>query len=396
MPKAKSRGNPRKSRRLTDFASDIEMVEVDLPRSERVKPKGKNRSGFQTKHEDDKKSRVGKAVPPTQPKTQTARGSNGTGRNPRSHTAAASSINPFAPRGGGNRDRNRQLSTFSALSTQPGPWCEKCNQLNRQLHGYLLDILRTSEQAVDEWAYAIGASPDHMECEPAPERIIPEGYRRCSQQCQSCVAQRVDGEMRFITPPGSSTWSSTTPTTTGYQNQPGILNEAQMGRGPYSQTGPGSMVPRTTPEPTSSPPDVSAHVNHGLVAIPEGQKLLHARWAGPPPAQMTLSSPQAQQPHPLQQPWGGSAHHPINANPDIPAHPWEHPGVDTRRGPSDYRAALPSVFEHYAAVLPLTPPKDPTTINNKPRPRHVTLIPVDQAVCQSVNSGRLQGQVPQW
>ncbi|KUI71394.1 hypothetical protein VM1G_06700 [Cytospora mali] len=396
MPKAKSRGSPRKSRRLTDFASDVEMVGIDLPRGERVKPKGKSRSGFQTKHEDDRKSRVGKTIPPTQPKTQTARGSDAAGGHTRSHTAAAASINPFAPRGGGDRDRNRQLSAVSALSAQPGPWCEKCNQLNRQLHGYLLDILKTGEQAVDEWAYAVGASPDHMECEPAPERIIPEGYRRCSQQCQSCVAKRAGGEVGFTTPPGSYTWSSTTPTTIGYQNQPGVTNEAQMGRGPYSQTGPGSTIPRTTPEPTSSPPGPSAHINHGLVAIPEGQKLLHARWAGPPHAQMPLPSPPAQQPHPLQQPWGGSAHHPVNANPDIPAQPWEHPGVEARTGPSDQHAVLPSIFEHNAAVLPLTPPKEPTATNNKRRHRHVTPIPVDQAIYPSANSGRLQGQAPQW
>lgn len=169
MPKGKGRAGPRKARRLTDLASDVEMVEVDLPRNERVKSKGKNRPGFQAKHDDDRRSRMGKTFLPAQCYPGGFRGSPGTrgpslaGSNLRGHTTARLSPSPFVPTRGANR--NRHLSTLSvistALSTQTGPWCGKCNKLNRQLHGYLLDILKTGEQAVDEWAYAVGASPDH-------------------------------------------------------------------------------------------------------------------------------------------------------------------------------------------------------------------------------------------
>lgn len=323
MPKDKTRGSRRKSRRLTDFASDVEMLEVDLPRSERLKPRAKNRPGFPSRHEGDRRSRAGRGATPAQPPpggprgSQAARGSSATAgrRNLRAHTAGAAAaaaatpaLDPFAPRGG---RRSRQLSALSAASAaaQPGPWCDGCNRLNRQLHGYLLDVLRTGEQAVDEWAYAVGASPDHMECEPAPERIIPEGYRRCSQQCQSCVARRPGGGPGAATPPTSSAgWSSTalgTPAAaSGHPDQLGMINEAQTGGGPYAQAGPGSAFARATPGSTPSPPGSSTRINHQLVAVPEGQSLLHARWAGPP-AQTQLPLP-AQQPLLAQQPWGGS------------------------------------------------------------------------------------------
>ncbi|ROW06088.1 hypothetical protein VMCG_04548 [Cytospora schulzeri] len=408
MRKNKTRGGHRKSRRLADFASDVDMVEADLPRSERSKSKGKNRATFQTKHEDERQGRVGKNFSSTQAQpflsglrgSQTARGlNNATGRSkPRTHTSVAgtSSLNPFAPRGG---HRNRQLSALSAVSTslsttQSGPWCDKCNRLNRQLHGYLLDILKTGEQAVDEWAYAVGASPDHMECEPAPERIIPEGYRRCSQQCQSCVARRVESGVGGVASPGSSGWSSgshTTAVTGGYQHQLGMINnETQMGRGPYDQTGAGLAFTRTSPHPTPSPP--GDPVNHQLVAVPEGNNnLLHARWAGPP-TQMSLSLPPAQQSHPLQQPWEGSAQSRTNASHNTPADFCDHPGAETATGPSRH-ILLPPVFEHSGA-LPPTPPKESS--NDEMSSRRVAPSPVHLAVGPTANGGEIQAQRPQW
>lgn len=146
MPKDKTRSSRRKSRRLTDFANDVEMLEVDHPRSsERLKQKGKNRPGFQGKHEEDRKSRVSKSASAMQPLpgglrgSQTARGSCATTtgrRNLRAHnntnltstraktTTAAATIplNPFAPRGT-YRSRGRNFSVLSTLSAaQPGPW----------------------------------------------------------------------------------------------------------------------------------------------------------------------------------------------------------------------------------------------------------------------------------
>lgn len=429
MHKHKSRGGHREPRRLADFASDVEMVEVELPRSERLKPKGKNGTSFQARHEDDRRSRVVRGIPPTQAqpfprnlrRSQTARGySITTGRrNTRTHPAGAAaaasapSLNPFAPRGG---SRNRQLSVFSAVSTalsatQSGPWCDKCNRLNRQLHGYLLGILRTGEQAVDEWAYAVGASPDHMECEPAPERIIPEGYRRCSQQCQSCVARRFGGEAGVVTPPGSSGWScggNATVAMNGYQNQLGMVNEGQMGRGPYAQAGPGSAFTQATPEPTPSPPGGPVQVNHQLVAVPEGHKLLHARWAESP-AQMPLPLPlplpwpapasaPAQQPRLLfQQPWECSAQRTVGTSHNKMAEQWDYPGADIPTGPSGH-TLLPPVFEHEhsSVALPLTPPKEPSNSNNKTSPRRVTPSPVYLAARPAADGGGFQGQVAQW
>lgn len=422
MYKYKSQGGHRKSRRPADFASDVEIVEADLPRSERLRPKGKNRTSFQARHEDDRRSRVGRGIPPTQAqplpsnlrRSQTARGySITTGkRNMRARPAAAAaaappspSLNPFAPRGG---SQNRQLSVFSAVSTslsatQSGPWCDKCNRLNRQLHGYLLDILKTAEQTVDEWAYAVGASPDHMECEPAPERIIPEGYRRCSQQCQSCVARRFEGGAGVVTPPGSSGWSgggNVTAATNGYQNQLGMVNERQMERLPYAQAGPGSAFTQATPEPNPSPPGGPAQVNHQLVAVPEGHNLLHARWAGSP-VQMPLARPPpapAQQPHPpLQRPWECSARRTIGTSHKTPAEHWEYPGAGVPMGPPGH-ALLPPVFEHEhsSVALPLTPPKEPSNSNNKTSPRRVTPSPVYLAARPAANGGGFQGQVAQW
>lgn len=419
MPKTRTRGRRGKSRRLTDFASDVEMLEVDLPRSERLKTKGKTSPGLQTKHEDDRRNRVGKRANPAQPPpsslrgSQTARGSSATtaGRkNLRSHTAAAAAaippLNPFAPR---DRGRNRQLSVLSTLSAAAagGPWCDKCNRLNRQLHGYLLEVLRAGEQAVDDWAYAVGASPDHMECEPAPERIIPEGYRRCSQQCQSCVARR-----SVRTPPASSGWSPSTTTTStpaaaaagtgggGYQYQPGLTSAAQVengGAGPYAHqagAGPGSVFNGAAPDMTPSPPGGLAQVNHQLVAVPEGQPLLlHARWAGLPAPQL----------HPPQQPWedgpqrGAFGANIINNNDDnnnnknVQAGRWNNPGAEVLpTGPSGH-ALQPSASEYEQNfTLPITPPRE--SDNNRTRPRRVTPTPVHPAAY----GGGPEAHVPQW
>ena len=409
MPKGKTRGGPRKARRLTDLTSDVEMVEAYLPRSERVKPRGKNRPGFQAKKENDRRSRMGKAAAPAQSNTGSVRGSQAakgpgtTGRNLRSHTAARPSPSPFVPPRSANR--NRQLSALSAMSTalsaQPGPWCGKCNQLNRQLRGYLLDILKTGEQAVDEWACAVGASPDHMECEPAPERIIPEGYRRCSQQCQSCVARRLEGEAGAATPPELSSWSGS-PTAAapgGYLSRYEMFNEEQMGRGGlHAHAGPGLTLTLPNSGLTSSPPHSSLQVNQGLVAIPEDRNLLHAHWAGsshahiPPPAQQ-LHRPM------LPHPWDGGARDQTNADPGTPAaRHWYHPGSGAHAAPPGH-VVLPPILEHNAAAaLPPTPPPRELS-DDGGRPRGVDASPASLSAFPAATRTGAGGSVdgaPRW
>lgn len=296
-----------------------------------------------------------------------------------------------------------QADYADSLSPPLAPQCDGCNRLNRQLHGYLLDVLRTGERAVDEWAYAVGASPDHMECEPAPERIIPEGYRRCSQQCSSCVVAGLlqPGEPAagsgsgFVTPPAPSGWAVAGG---GCQGQLlGVVGEAQAGGGggPYARA---AASPGATPDPsTPSPPGISAQVNHQLVAVPEGQNHhLHARWAGPPPAQaqqLPLPLPAQQQQQQQAQPWEAS---PQRGAADASQHNVPEGGGHWNNNYDQPGQAIE--HGHHGVAMPLTPPKEPGDDgNDRARARRLTPAPVHLVASGGVGGGGgFEGRVMQW
>lgn len=279
---------PRKSRNVSSFGSDVEMKDSGVAR----KPK----------YESDRRGRVGKHSP--SPQAGSTRGK---------------------PRGGGNvpvswrtraRGNKQRLSIISTASTtrsaqQAEPWCDKCSRLNRQLHGYLLEILKNGEDAIGDWAYAVGASPDHMECEPAPERIIPEGYRRCSRQHHPCAA-RTEGEaartaMPLLPPPGCTNIAFHSgvypiqPENTACQSSDGI--------NPYSHVGPMLELAQRTNEPMPALAGVDLPQRHALVSIPEHGVSQDLRPG-------TLSQNQLPAPQPLQPPWSGGFERPVAMYPN--------------------------------------------------------------------------------
>lgn len=284
---------------------------------ERIKSKLKN-SSLAAKNSCDRRGRVGKhsASPPAflaglRSKPQKG-GADGLDRwGPRNN-----SVTTLAPR---SRTVNRRLSIISTASTalsaqQAGPWCDKCTSLNRQLHGYLLEILKSGEDAVDEWAYAVGASPDHMECEPAPERIIPEGFRRCSRQYQLCAA-KPECEAATARPPVPPGWSSTAYWDANPSQPQYASDQREAVMSPYSEVGSGVGFVQRTHEPILPPPAGIAPQNrHTLAAIPE-----HAnpqlRWPGSS-SQTPLPGPQT-----LLPPWNTETQRSLTVYPGYgPAH----------------------------------------------------------------------------
>lgn len=232
------------------------------------------------------------------------------------------------------RNNNRRLSVISSASTTPsaqddGPWCDKCTSLNRQLHGYLLEILKHGEDAIGEWAYAVGASPDHMECEPAPERIIPEGFRRCSRQHQLCAAGTASEPRTVMPPPLVSEWSRTVFPSGAYSEQPeSTSGQASTVTSPYSQLPSTLDLVQRTQEPVPVPSAANLRTCHTLVAIPYTQ--------GPAaPSQTQLPAPQ-----PVQPPWNGGFQRPVAMYPNSgPAqnttYPWASQHTQMTLGPQE-------------------------------------------------------------
>lgn len=218
----------------------------------------------------------------------------------------------------------RRASTLSAASTaaparDAGPWCDKCASLNRQLHSYLLGILMDGEAAIGDWAYTVGASADHMECEPAPERIIPEGFRRCSRQHHPYAAG-TEGEAAkaMVPPPLTAGWPGTAFTSKIYPVQPAgnAPVQATAGASLCSQLGSRSEPARRTLEPTSAPAGGDLQTGHPLVAIPERAGSYAQRTRQPSQAQLPA-------PQPLQPPWKGGFQRPVAMYPNS----WPEPGT---------------------------------------------------------------------
>lgn len=329
MPKGRGRGAPRKSRNAASFASDVEMKDADPPRNERPKSKAKN-SSTKPKNESDRRGRVGKQSPP--PQGGGVRGSKKRGgADVPDGWRLKTNMTMLASRAS---NKNHRLSIISAASTtlsaqQAGPWCDKCTRLNRQLHGYLLEILKNGEDAIGEWAYAVGASPDHMDYEPAPERIIPEGYRRCSRQHQLCA-----GEAGTNMAPPLSGWTGTSIPGVYPGHVGNALGQASAGISPFSQSGPGLELSQRMQEPIPTPTGSAIQPRQNLVAIPEHAEPCAER-AGPP------SQAQLPVPQPLQPPWNGGFQRPVAMYPSSgPAQNatfhWANQQRHVPTGPSEY------------------------------------------------------------
>lgn len=300
MPRGRGRGGSRKPRNAAGFTSDVEMKDADFSLDERPKPKAK----YQT----NRRGRVGKNSPsPQAGGTRGGKQKGGADGSDRSRLKA--NMTMLAARARNNN--NRRLSIISAASeADAGPWCDKCTSLNRQLHGYLLEILKHGEDAIGDWAYAVGASPDHMECEPAPERIIPEGFRRCSRQHQLCGA-KTEGEAGAAMPiPLPSGWPGAVVTSAVYQEQSGnALSQTPAGISPYSHVGSSLSLTQRMQEANSVPASGTVQNRQTLVAIPEHSNP-YAQRTGPP-SQALLSAPQ-----PLQPPWNGGYQRPVAMYPN--------------------------------------------------------------------------------
>lgn len=306
MPRGKGRGGARRSRNGTGCASDVEMKDAD----------------FVPKNESNRRGRVGK--PSTSPQAGGTRGGKQKGG-----AGGQDRWNMKMP-GSRARNNNRQLSIVSAasLSAQDaGPWCDKCTSLNRQLHGYLIEILKDGEDAVGRWAYAVGASPDHMECEPAPERIIPEGFRRCSRQHHAVTALS----------PIPSRWPGTTFPAGAYPGQPvNAPTPTPTGAGPYSQLGSRLDLAQRMQESNPAPTGDALQNRQTLVAIPEHADSCAQRTG--PPSQAQLPAPQ-----PLQPPWNASFHRPVAMYPNSghlqnTTYHWAYQQRGVPNGPSEHNS----------------------------------------------------------
>lgn len=301
MPRGRGRGGSRKPRNAAGFTSDVEMKDADFSLDERPKPKAKI--------QPSRRGKVGKNSPsPRAGGTRGGKQKSGADGSDRARRKA-NMTTMLASRARNNN--NRRLSIISAASeADAGPWCDKCTSLNRQLHGYLLEILKHGEDAIGDWAYAVGASPDHMECEPAPERIIPEGFRRCSRQHQLCGA-RTEGEAgAAMPPPLPSGWPGTAVTSAVYQEQPGnALSQIPAGINPYSHLGSSLNPTQRVQEANSVPASGTVQNRQTLVAIPENANPYAQRTGAP--SQALLSAPQ-----PLQPPWNGGFQRPVAMYPN--------------------------------------------------------------------------------
>lgn len=300
MPRGRGRGGSRKPRNAAGFTSDVEMKDADFSLDERPKSKAKTQSS--------RRGRVGKNSPSPQAEgTRGGKQKGGADESDRSRLKAKMAM--LASRARNNN--NRRLSIISAASTtDAGPWCDKCTSLNRQLHGYLLEILKHGEDAIGDWAYAVGASPDHMECEPAPERIIPEGFRRCSRQHQLCGARTEGVNGTVMPPPLPSGWPGIAVTSAVYQGQPGsTTSQTSAGISLYSQHRSGLDLAQRMQETSSVPARGAIENRQTLFAIPEQVN---------PYAQKTRSPSQAllPAPQPVQPPWNGGYQRPVAMYPN--------------------------------------------------------------------------------
>jgi hypothetical protein len=232
-------------------------------------------SNFTPKHEHGRRGRVTKNSPLLQ------EGGGTHGSKARGGTNART-------RGRGNKQR---LSIISTASTTPPKqraesWCDKCSRMNRQLYGYLLEILTRMPLAT---------GPTRS----APERIIPEGYRRCSRQHHGSVAEPA---MPLLPPPGCTT----IPLVSGIH--PGQLATTTCQRsaatGPFSQLGPGLDFAQRTNGLLPAVAGVSFQNRQNLFAIPENGFAQNSRAELPSHAQLPA-------PQPIQLPWNGSFEGPV-------------------------------------------------------------------------------------
>ncbi|KAK7714980.1 hypothetical protein SLS63_011497 [Diaporthe eres] len=295
------------------------MMDADFVPNDCLKSSAKY-SSLKPKNESNRRGRVGKSSPPTQ-----AGGTRGGKQNTKMPASRA-------------RNNNRQLSIVSAasmsLSAQDaGPWCDKCTSLNRRLHGYLLEILKDGEDAVGKWAYAVGASPDQMDCEPAPERIIPEGFRRCSRQHQLCGA-RTEGSAGMALSPIQSRWPVASFPSAVYPGQPvNVSVPTSADAGPYSQLGSRLDLAQRMQETDSAPGSGALQDRQTLVAIPEHADSFAQRTG--PPSQAQLPAPQ-----PLQPPWNSGSQLPVamypNTGPSHTTYQWAYQQRNVTDGPSEH------------------------------------------------------------
>ncbi|KAG8159870.1 hypothetical protein KVR01_010507 [Diaporthe batatas] len=284
MSRGRGRGGRFKSQNVTNHGGDIEMKD----------------SNFRPKHEPDRRNRVGKNSPP--PPTGGTRGGRprGGANTPVSRRTRAKGNN------NNNNVNNKRLSIISMASTaQAEPWCDKCSRLNRQLHSYLLEILKTGEDAIGDWAYAVGASPDHMECEPAPERIIPEGYRRCSRQHHPWT----EGEARTATSILPGCTSNLLPFGAYAGQFEGTASQSSAGSSPFSLLGPGPDFPQRMNARLPALSGTNLQSLHTLAAIPENMGVQEPRHGAP--SQVPLPAPQ-----PIQPPWNGGFGRPVAMYPN--------------------------------------------------------------------------------
>lgn len=249
---------------------------------------------FKPKHESDRRSRVGKNSP--SPPSGGTRGG-------RSRGGANAPVSWRTRAKGNNNKRPSIISTGSAAQAEP--WCDKCSRLNRQLHGYLLEILKSGEDAIGDWAYAVGASPDHMECEPAPERIIPEGYRRCSRQHHTCTESEAGRAMSLL--PGCT--SNPLPFGAYAGQLESTPSQSSAGTSPFSLLGPGSDFPQRTSAQLPALAGAALQSRHTLVAIPENAGMQDPRPAAPSHALLPV-------PQPIQPPWNGGFGRPVAMYPN--------------------------------------------------------------------------------
>lgn len=270
------------------------MKDADFSFNEHPKPRAKN--------EPERRGRVGKTSPSSRAGGGRGGKQQGGGDDRPGGWKMKADMTSMVSR---KRASDRRSSILSAASNA-GPWCDKCASLNRQLHGYLLEILKDGEAAVGDWAFAVGASPDHMECEPAPERIIPEGYHRCSLQRHLCASGTQGEAGTVVPPPLTAGWPGTAFTSNIYPVQSG---QAPAGASPYSQLGSKLDLTRRTLELTPAPAGGTLQTGHALVAIPERAES-YAQRAGQP-SQAQLPAPQ-----PLQPPWNGGFQRPAAMYPN--------------------------------------------------------------------------------
>lgn len=354
MSKGKSRGGSRKPRHVTKFASDVEMKDSELSRNERLKSKARD-SNLKPKHDVARRGRIGKE-----------KGGVDSLDRWRLRTNSLTMLTP-RPRG-----LSQRLSIFSAASStrsaqKSGPWCDKCSSLNRQLRGYLLGILKGGEDAIDDWASAVGASPDQMECEPAPERIIPEGYRRYSRQYQLCAA-KPECDAGPVGPPAWSAWSGAALPDV-YSGQPQRApgqTPAGISQYRYSQVSSEVEVgfAQRTHETIPTTSGVALQTRQPLVAIPEHTDSLVQ--STETPSQMSLPAPQ-----PLQPPWNGGSQQPIAVFPGSgPAHnvpynwAYRQSNVLARSSGPIHQQNMQTVQNPFKASAGQTKPMSPTAVDS--------------------------------